>query len=106
MEHQQDQEIINKPAEKKKYNYGDKYKGKYKTTLHQIYLRNKAKETEEERQAKKEYKHQHYLNNKEKYLENSKIQNKRVSEALKLLRNVENGIIKTVVNKDILKLNI
>ena len=91
---------------KKKYNYGDRYKGRYKNTLKEIYKRKKETMTEEEKEKLKEYKREHYLKNKAKYLECSKTQNKRVKDALKLLRDVENGKIIPTVNKDILKITI
>ena len=101
-----DQEKQDKP--KKKYYYGDKYKGrykgKYKDTIHQNYLKKKENMTDEEKQKLKEYHQEHYKKNKDKYLERSKTQNEKLKEAVKLYRNVEKGIIIPIVNKDKLQI--
>lgn len=91
--------IINEELEKpkKKYYYGDKYKGRYKETLKKIYERKKDNMTDDDILKVKEYNKKYYQEHKDKFIERSKANNKRVKEALKLLKNVENGIIKTTI---------
>ena len=48
---------------KAKYNYGDKYKGRYKDTHHKIYLRKREAMTQDEKEKMKLYKRNYYLQN-------------------------------------------
>ena len=76
-------------TEKKKYNYGDRYMGKYKETQKKQYLKKKESMTPDDIQKQKEYKKNYYMNNKQKYLEKSKIGAQRVKKAMALLKQLE-----------------
>ena len=90
----------NLEEQKKKYFYGDKYKGRYKDTLHKNYLNKKERMTDEDKQKLKEYHQERYKQNKDKYLENSKKQNKKVKEALNLLKQIEQGVLTPSINNN------
>ena len=74
---------------KNKYNYGDKYKGRYKETHHKIYLRKREAMTQDDKDRMKLYKRNYYLQNFDKYKVRSKQGGERVKKALKLLKQVE-----------------
>ena len=76
-------------TDKKKYNYGDRYMGKYKETQKKQYLKKKESMTSDDIQKQKEYKKNYYMNNKHKYLEKSKIGAQRVKKAMALLKQLE-----------------
>jgi len=76
-------------TDKKIYNYGNRYKGKYKETQKKQYLKKKESMTPDDIQKQKEYKKNYYINNKQKYLEKSKIGGQRVKKAMALLKQLE-----------------
>ena len=76
-------------TDKKIYNSGDRYMGKYKETQKKQYLKKKESMTPDDIQKQKEYKKNYYMNNKQKYLEKSKIGAQRVKKAMALLKQLE-----------------
>ena len=74
---------------KKKYFYGDKYKGLYKDTHQRIYQRNKILMTEEQKTKKLNYIKEYKQTHKEKYKNYNKVYQDKVKTALKLLEVVK-----------------